>query len=433
MRISVLTISSHGRVGDAAIAQSAITLLRNSFPQSRILCHTSLSGEDLDRVEEKLFSYLDCWRLHPALLPQGALIKDEVRQASLKLAFYTLRAIILLALYVIIGNTAKLILHNDKERQAFEDLVSADLVVSIGGTYLVNYRHGFKGLLKTFVKLFPVIISIISRRKVVVLGASIGPVEGMWARYLTRWTLSKICRFFVRESSSIRILEDLGEPKATRIALIPDLAFYNDKIECPPALDDTWFESETRVLGAVIRDYDFPESNHPCEQRQRYFKTIAELLDYAIESTGGRVVFLQHCTELPDKDSIAIEAILKYMRNRSKTLLLSNLYSPPQLRYIYERLDFLVSSRLHGLLLSHLPAIGIACDGVKMFGTMKILGLSDYVVDANSMSFPELKEKFDRAWAKRHEILANRLRRSAELRRSFDAVVEHLRDCLKPL
>jgi colanic acid/amylovoran biosynthesis protein len=99
--------------------------------------------------------------------------------------------------------------------------------------------------------------------------------------------------------------------------------------------------------------------------------------------------------------------VFNKIKNKSNVTVLTNDYTPEQIKGMYGSMSLLIGTRFHSCILAqsmHVPTIAIEYDGHKALGIMRMLELEDYVCDINTITAHELKSKIDEIWAERDEV-----------------------------
>lgn len=444
MKISLIGVYSSQNVGDSAITQATIQLLKRTFLDSHISCHTVYSTQDIP-TNRHLFQacYEEECEVLPSILPTRRLNHREGDIPYPRLVYYLLRAWLLLLISLVAGSKASFLLRHKLDRKALQDMSSADLVVFCGRFYFADLWGGLGGLAHAFVELYPLILATIFRRPIVLLGVSIGPFRGKLTKWLVKRTLGKASRIFVREQYSQEFLLNAGV-KPTKVAIIPDLAFSlrsgSDDMQVSHQLPSA---GDGAKVGVVIRS-PFPEAQR-LPRYERYLRTIAALCDYIAESKDAHIFLIPQNTRVPDDDTVGLGEVWQLMKRKEQAEILPYNPSPQYWQAFYQELDMVVTSRFHGIVLSRptpvvaIPTYGLGTRsrankplaGYKIRGLMEMLELAEYCVDAELSDMEEVKIVVDKAWAQRSNIKAQQERMITNLLMGLEHVSQELRDLIK--
>ena len=101
------------------------------------------------------------------------------------------------------------------------------------------------------------------------------------------------------------------------------------------------------VLSSAFRGYMNPDAAYRKAVRQ-----IAKVLDRLVESFQASIVFVPHCIEPYHRrdDRIVAREIYSAMKNKHKVHIITNEYSPEELKGLIGQLDIFISSRIHSVI-----------------------------------------------------------------------------------
>jgi polysaccharide pyruvyl transferase WcaK-like protein len=143
------------------------------------------------------------------------------------------------------------------------------------------------------------------------------------------------------------------------------------------------FDSDTRKVGLCIS----------AQRELVHQKELVDFLDRLAES-GHRIVFLPMN---PQTDAALMQSLLERMRNKDCAVVIEGYREPGEILAIADRLDLVISSRLHLLILAsvvHVPIIGIS-RGSKVDNFLAPFGqLSAGTVD--ECDFEHMQSELDR-------------------------------------
>lgn len=275
----------------------------------------------------------------------------------------------------------------DKRLQKFK---AADLVVVKGGTFIYTVP-GLRGVIFGLRILFPIMLAVSMKRKIIIAPHSFGPFQNKWIDPLIFKYLKKLDHVYCRENESVDILKKHGVQKCS---FLPDMAFYNVGFEKKKT-------SSTIKIGITARPLKFLIK----EQNNTYRNYISALVDY-MEKTKNRFprssFFLIPQVIGPDPredDTISLDEIYQSLNpstQKDTEILEGKLREPKELIEIYSQLDLLVGTRMHSVifgLLSAVKPIAVSYLGPKHSGIMKSFNLEEYVTDIRNIKSSYLFDK----------------------------------------
>lgn len=258
----------------------------------------------------------------------------------------------------------------------------------------------------------------LSGTKLVVLNVAVEHV----ASPLSRWFLTRVLRQAsyrsFRDENSRRAVEEWGVPSPNHV--YPDLAF---SLAIPPREADRPTASERPIVGVSPMPYCDPRfwPVKDAAAYRRYLETLASFARTLIDRGYGVMLVVTQIR----MDVTALREL--------KELIIGD--DPARARWIVEpkianvadflaempKLELLVASRMHGLLLAQLvcrPVLAISYDD-KCDSLMAALGLSAFCLDIRTIDRQSLVERFEALSAARDAVAAKLEQRVAAYRREL--------------
>lgn len=398
-RIALVGICSGRNIGDAAIHLGAARLLRAVFPNASISHHTLYSARGAGFSSEQLWIE-EGSHYFPALLPTLQLTPTQQRIPRLEIIGYLARDLLLLLLCRLLPQRASAILSRQSEREALKDLAAADLVVGAPGFRFRDTAGGVRGLISCLIDLYPLILSGVYHRRRVILGISLGQLRGRLSRWLVRRILNTVERVFVRESETVNYLVKDSGVNPQVVELIPDLAFlFRNHRDSTANHYIPAANGHNKIAIAIWAPLQR-------EQRDSYYQVISNLIDRLIQSKDAYVFMVPHTKDTGDQvdDTMEIPKIISMIKQKNRVSVLPFESPPYGITDFYSKMDLVVTSRLHAIVLSRpVPVVAIpTMVKHRLMGTMSCLGLSDYYID--SLSVEEVEGVIDQAWNQRAQI-----------------------------
>jgi len=293
-RIFITNMCNDGNKGDLSLLLNTISLLRRHLPDVHITVQNSdFSEQDISRYHLHRFSWRLADRYRGSFFPRTYVDSNAKKTGP---AFYLgVRVLVSLWIQLINGLSVWLgprlrFLIPGTHREAWSELSACDLVIAKGGSYMYSYA-GFKRLLFTYRMFYTLILAVVLRKRIVLMGLSIGPFRSRVLASLTRRILARTDRIMLRERLSYDYcLQELGLPRE-KLETIPDVAFaFGAMAETP--IDGTiqkiakkenipGLSREDFLVAMTARDWWFP--GHPNPQALDYL-TPAEYYQLWLES-----------------------------------------------------------------------------------------------------------------------------------------------------
>ncbi len=267
----------------------------------------------------------------------------------------------------------------------------------------------------------------LSRTPFIVLSVGREGISSPLSRWLLRHALQGARYRSYRDEETKKMVEKWGIKG--RDYLYPDLAF---SLQIPTALRRVATPRQRVVVGISPMPYCDPRVWPIKDQAayQRYLRTLASFSIGLIERGYEIILFASQVLLDPPVVSELKALILAKFHNDSRAELVSEakLRTVDDFLSLIPKFDFVVASRLHGLLLSQLmytPALAISYDP-KVEALMVDLGLREFCVDIEKIDTEILTTRFSSLEAKRHAVcdaLRERVTKfQAALQEQYDVV-----------
>jgi polysaccharide pyruvyl transferase WcaK-like protein len=270
---------------------------------------------------------------------------------------------------------------NDAELREY---VAAVLVVDTSGDMLTEDY----GVHVAMSHLFPLLFSILLKKKFVVLAQSIGPFK--YLRGLFRFVLSKAVHITARDGISYQYLLDMG---LTNVEEVADLGFLLE-----PELSDCRQLNEAKQTGRLLIGFcpsglllskfgnkiGFDPLQALCKKLQ----------DFAAHS-GCVYVLIPHVMTPSGLMDDAVLCAQMADKLGDSCRLISSDYEPAQIKAIVAQLDFMVSFRMHGAIAgldTGVPTLSVSYSH-KTHGLYQKLGMDEWIVVNDELMMDTLVEK----------------------------------------
>lgn len=337
-RIGVLYPSGAGNLGDEAILEATFAAIRARWPDAQIRAFTlypertaanhGVEAEPLTGINRKLFGAPRSDESLPiramAAIARRTRKIPVVRRATGWSSY-------LLSTFIYEGAAL---------RRAWRWLRTADLVLASGGGQLDAVWGGTWGQPYALARW-----AWLSRRAKVpfaFLSVGYGGTPTPLSRQLMRYAVSHSSYCSVRDAGSRALTQQLGVEH--ELPIVPDLAFAL-RADAPVRPRRPGYDVALSPM-VYLR-----AGSWPMEDQQAYAKYIALWADLVRDrvSAGDRVHLF--VTDPADSDAVKdVWALLSAETRRS--CMVENAVTPRELLEFFRRVDVVISSRLHGVLLS---------------------------------------------------------------------------------
>ncbi|WP_320823133.1 polysaccharide pyruvyl transferase family protein [Reinekea sp.] len=388
MKIIISNIVSLN-LGDAAILQGTIATLTEKYGNDvKIIVYDAMSS-----TASRLYPWAE-FKQALFYIPNRSLIRALLVRLKRGYRYDPLRLFRL----TIAGKLAKKglgllssLITNSEEMAGLQEYLSADLVVSTGGTYLIENYDLNKNIADY----------LLTIRLGIRLGfytQTIGRLTTPYYRKSFHEIFPSAEFIFLRDRRSKNNVIHNGGYNGSNISIIPDAAFkLFRKI---PKGGPEWCKSITNIAISVRELRYFDEKSSDI-----FFNELAILCDYLI-ANKKTVTFISTCqgvSEYWTDDAQTAQKVISRMtpKYQSKVLVDIDFHQPGELISLYSEFDLVLATRMHAAILSLCAGtltIGLAYE-FKIDELFSSLGLPDYSIKpehVTAQGLVELIEECDR-------------------------------------
>jgi colanic acid/amylovoran biosynthesis protein len=261
---------------------------------------------------------------------------------------------------------------------------SADVVISAGGTYLVEHYDLTESLLQLS-------MAAASGRPIVLFTQSLGPFHQPDNVRELKKILPSVVLALLRDEQSRQNLAALGFPEERQL-VVADAAFTLADPEGIASARQRRLAERPRVALSV-RDWSFPGSPDPAGARERYLDSIRAAVEHLVRRHMAEIVFVSTCQGVPeywlDDSAVALEVTARLAEDvRPAVTVDRDFHRPEALIKLLAGFDLVVSTRMHMCILSlcgGTPVLPIAYE----FKTNELfagMGFGRWVQDIGAMT-----------------------------------------------
>ena len=275
---------------------------------------------------------------------------------------------------------------NSIERRDLLEYKTADLIVSSGGTYLVeNYSMTER--------IFDYQISLYLERPLVFFTQSLGPFSNPENRAALRPIFDNAIAILVRDEQSRRNLDELGV-KNKNVYVTADAAFALSDLETLESAKWPAVESGKRLRVAIsVREWKHFKTVEPSDGMNRYYGALRAVSDFLVEKYDAEITYLSTCQGMPEywtDDSRVAQKIVEGLspNTRKSVSVDSNFHSPAVLARELKNYDIVIATRMHMAILAltvGTPVLPIAYE-FKMRELFQRLSHERWVQDIETIS-----------------------------------------------
>lgn len=308
-------------------------------------------------------------------------------------------------------------LFNKHEREAFNVLEKSDIIVSKGGSFICN-EDNLRSKVAYFRLMYMFLLLKKNNIKYYIFGQSLGPVYGSYSKFILNQVLKGSKTTYLREDTCLTQYPYIDSKYCSDV-IVNDTAFTLTENETIELFQD---ESDRLNIGLTLK--------YLGEADVKYTEMMISVVEYLIGTLNAHVYVFPQVTV--DKDINKSIEIYKKIDDiyKERFHILSNNYTPYQLRYGYSRMKLLIGTRLHSTIFAMsalTPAINISYHGTKSQGIYRNMELDDLVVDKSNFNssfvinlveeilnnYPYYKEKLKEKLVETKQIIIKEINRMA--------------------
>lgn len=290
-----------------------------------------------------------------------------------------------------------------KKEKSFKVLSESDIIVVCGGGFLGGKKYD------SLQHLFQIYINTFFEVPVIVMGTSIEPIKKKSIKYFTEKILKKVNFVYAREVITYEYLNTfLSKDKFT---LIPDMAFMlEEKKQTFQFIEDLKYK-KAKIFGITVRKWNFPNLKITANEAMcKYIDSVVETMEKYIEEKNAYFVFVPQVTVYNGDDTIVAKQIKIKLskKNKEKFIILEEDLSPVEIKALIGNFDYFIGTRMHSNIFAtstKIPTVAIAYEK-KTNGIMNTVGLSNYVVEIDTITPTNLIEKVDKCIKNEKEIIS---------------------------
>lgn len=381
--IVLLNVYGQKNIGDEAINQIALTLVKKAFGKEAIITSVCVDVNSSLSFSKKLEL-----NIRKNISPYGYAINEGGSKLSaVEKLFRSFTVIICSLFFTIVGKFSQSLLPSRGTYAYIKSLKNADLVLNMGGGYLrtKNKYRDFFGLTTT---LLPIFIAKIFTKSMIFLPMSFGNFASDLHQRIAFLGLTRSI-FFARDEITFKQVEKMAKSQQKKIDLSysPDLALLTKY----KVLHDLKEKENSQYI--VISGREWLGG----DKQTKYEQDLARLIDYIFVTYGLRILFVAMASNsIEDDDRQVAKRIKKYLQHK-KSFELMNAGDPRDVLELIDGARIAICTRMHSAILSSLaetPFITIQYEH-KTLGFMKSLSLADLNLDIHQLSYAQLEKKVD--------------------------------------
>jgi len=276
------------------------------------------------------------------------------------------------------------------------EMMNADCIADIQGG---DSFSDIYGLGRFFDNVSLPIISILLKRRLVLLPQTYGPYNSRISQAFSRWIIKNAVKVYSRDSKGFAVIGDLfSNRNKITIEFCPDVAFMLDPINVEkPVISPDLIKNDDFLVGININGlmYNGGYTKENMFGLKVDYKTLIKEIIELLLKRNIRILLIPHTYGAPENvnsDPYASKLVIEQFPGE-KIHLLEAEYNQSELKGIISKCDFFIGSRMHaciGALSQGIPTLGIAYSG-KFIGVFESVGVGDLVIDCRKSDADSIK------------------------------------------
>ncbi|AHM58640.1 polysaccharide pyruvyl transferase [Flammeovirgaceae bacterium 311] len=246
-----------------------------------------------------------------------------------------------------LGSLVSLLLSRDEQKD-FDHYKSADLIISSGGTYLVeNYS--------LTARLYDYYFTLALSKPLVFFTQSLGPFTNPYNIAALKDILNRACLILLRDKGSFENLVNINVD-ITKARICSDVVFADADLLLLSEAKNRKIQEPVKV-GISVRDWQYFKNRTQNKGTEKYYNSVAAICNYITNELGGEVVFISTCQAIDEyhvDDSKTAQRIYNLLNDatKAKTTVNNMFHTPEDFKSIIGKFDIMISTRLHGAIQS---------------------------------------------------------------------------------
>jgi colanic acid/amylovoran biosynthesis protein len=280
-------------------------------------------------------------------------------------------------------------------RRTLDEYRAADVVITTGGTYLVEH-YDLAGRLLSFE------VALAARKPLVFYTQSLGPFRRPGVRSALERILSQADLVLLRDALSQQHAADLGG-RTDHLRVAPDCVFSLANADrLTMAATARRFTDQPLRVAVSVRDWTHFTTRDPVDGMRDYLAAVRAATVHLVERHGARVTFVSTCqgiAEYAHDDARTAREVVDLLppHVRSAVTVDDHFHEPRQLLELLSGFDLVVATRMHFAIMAlaaGVPVIPIAYE-FKMRELFGHLGQAKWVHDIESITPEALVQGVD--------------------------------------
>ena len=410
--------------GELAIAISIIETIRKLSPDAEI----SIMTPSPEQAEIKYSKYRV--KVYPRLLEVSSQSNKGIGRV------FDFSKLMLRAFSYLVRLKIDNFVFSSTSKVAFDLFRKADVVIIAGGGMFGGAKYrSLTG------NLFPIYLAKKLGKKVMVYGPSVEPFTSKVVKVATRYTLNRADLITVREELTFDLLKSLRITAPLHLTAEPAFLIGNEPLNTGLSLlaeAGIPMATDRLMIGMTTRNWNFPREKDSSRKREMYLHTLQQTIEKILEARADALIVIFNTSinaSFEDDDRVIASQIRMKLRPnlRDRVYLLTGDYTPHETKAMIGNMKIFIATRFHSAVFAlsmGIPLLMVAPEPHKNHGIMKMMGLTDYTMDASSVTPDKLFDMFDRLMSQRDQVAEHIKQRLSSVRELSLKNENHLKSLL---
>ncbi|PSB06363.1 hypothetical protein C7B62_23065 [Pleurocapsa sp. CCALA 161] len=283
------------------------------------------------------------------------------------------------------------------EYESLIDYQTANLIVSTGGTYLVE-NYSLKA------RFFDYQISLMFDKPLIFFTQSLGPFEQPSNRQILTKIFTRSALILLRDRQSAKHIQELVSHQS-KIAVVADAAFALSNLKALANAknnQDNLGNLPTPKIAISVRDWRYFKTVDSAVGITKYIQALVALTVHLVEKYQAEITYISSCQGIKeywkDDSEFALKIVTQLPEQVAKMVTVNrDFHNPETLIKIISEYDLVIATRLHMAILSlgaGVPVLAIAYE----FKTEELfckLGQAEWLIDIEKIDATTLIERVD--------------------------------------
>ncbi len=242
------------------------------------------------------------------------------------------------------------LLLNDRELQDIHNYSCADLIVSTGGTYLVeNYPLDSR--------IFDYKISLLMQKPLVFYTQSLGPFLSNKNKYTFPDIFNRSLLILLRDEASLKHLQDI-QVDMKKAYVSSDVVFaFTEGLEQEDNFNFDSIANFPLKIAVSVRNWQYFKTTDAQTGMNMFRKSLSAVTKYLVEKYNAEITYISTCQGIPDywndDSKVALEIVESLPIEIQKQVNVDrDFHSPQELIGILNSYDLVIATRMHMAILS---------------------------------------------------------------------------------